>query len=184
MVQSRNDSDVRMSPRPRDGDAGPAAGRDPGEIRQQIAGTRAEMRESNDAIEQELHPEHLHRAALSLLRGEATERVDRLIGEVTLRASRAGAMAAKVAQQVSREAMTRADAVRVRMTGDTPTATGRRTRQEVRTAGVRLRRWIREEPSRVAAVAAVVLAAVVIVGRLPRDARQARLRTLQRRAHR
>lgn len=184
MGEPQNELDARMPPRDRDETGVTSATEDPGEIRQEIAQTRAELSETIDAIGQEPQPQQPRREATTLLRDEATERVDRLIGEVTLRASRAGAMAAGVAQQVSREAKTRVDAVRVRVTGDIPMETGQRTRQEVRTAARRLRQWAREEPAQFAAALAVVLAAVVIVGRQPRDARQARVQALQRRARR
>lgn len=150
----------------------------PGEIREEIAQTRAEMSETIDAIQQELRPERLQREAAAMLRQEANERVDRLVSEVTRRASQAGA----AAQQLSREAMTRVDAARVRVTGDTPTETGRQTRQELHTAARRLGDWVRREPLTVAAVTTVVVASVVIIVRMPRDAHDARVRQLQRRA--
>ena len=182
MAEPQDEKHAGTSPAEQAGIHAATGEESPGEIREEIAQTRAELSEAIDAIGQEFRLERLRREAATLLRDEATERVDRLIGEVTVRASRAGAMAAGVAQQVSREAKTRADAVRVRVTGDTPTETGQRKRQEVRTAARRLGDWVRREPLTVAAVTTVVVASVVIIARMPHDAHDARVRQFQRRA--
>ena len=182
MTEPQDGREARPAPEPQDDTRVPTGAEDPGELRQEIAQTRAEMSETIDAIQEELKPENLRHEAAMALRQEATERVDRLIGEVTLRASRAGSAAAEVAQQVTREARERVDAVRVLVTGTTPTETGEQTRQEAHTAATRLRQWVRDDPRQFAAVLAVVVASVVVIVRAPRNRTEARVRALQRRA--